>query len=891
MEGAAKTLGGSAPKDQKARNAPFVSRVNINARLILCFALIFLLMLFAGGMLLWQSHVIGVQANRLKQIDEQLIEVMRVHDVLLSFLNKSGELAQARDLIRLQREAPAIRNQLDDSLEHTQEVFRRIQPENILDPTILPTLEAIQSPLPSQADSFSALASAGDWDAVRDRVDQEVESIGNLSAQLVDTVNRDVESKRSEAKKNIEQAEHRTLYTVTGAAGATLILAAFLGFIVTRSIVDPLRRLMDGAFALTRGDFDHPVQVAGRDELAHLGKVFNEMIIKLRNLYRDLQNREAYLAEAQELSHTGSFGWNVSTGEIFWSEETFRIFEYAQEVKPTFDLVVQRVHPDDRASVQHTVDMAFATKTDINFEHRLLMHDGRMKFLHVVASAARNGSDDLEYIGAVTDITVARQAELQLRRSEQSLRVTLETVPGMVWTMLPNGTVDFCNEAILKYCGKTLDELQDLTCVWHPEEVEAKVQMLKQFMQAGTPNEDEFRLLRHDGVYRWYQCRVQPLRDETGEIIHWYGLLWDIHERKQAEEERTKAFEEIEKLRDQLYRENLTLREELDQTTAMFQEVIGSCDALRKVLLDVSKVAKTDSTVLITGETGTGKELIARAIHKRSDRSSHAFISVNCAAIPQSLIASELFGHEKGAFTGATQRRLGRFELAHGGTIFLDELGELPAETQVALLRVLQERQFERVGGTRPISVDVRVLAATNRDLQAAIQSGTFRQDLFYRLNVFPIRVPPLRERREDIPLLVEYLIDRYAKKLGKNIVKIHKRTLELFQSYDWPGNVRELQNVVERAVILCDSETFRVGETWLSQQTAQVPASRKSQPNGFIRLNPEQEKEMIEAALTDSKGRISGPFGAAARLGIPRQTLESKMTVLGIDKTRFKRP
>ena len=304
------------------------------------------------------------------------------------------------------------------------------------------------------------------------------------------------------------------------------------------------------------------------------------------------------------------------------------------------------------------------------------------------------------------------------------------------------------------------------------------------------------------------------------------------------------------------------------------------------MLSRVSKVAPTDSTVLITGETGTGKELIARAVHKRSQRSSRAFVSVNCAAIPRDLIASELFGHEKGAFTGATQRRLGRFELAEGGTIFLDEIGELPAETQIALLRVLQEREFERVGGTGSIRTNVRVIAATNRDLQAAIAAGTFRSDLFYRLNVFPIEVPPLRERREDIPVLVEYFIDRFARKAGKSIRSVNKKSLELLQSYPWPGNIRELQNVIERSVIVCDTENFSVDESWLSRQPAR--SEPKSQPE-LSRTLAVEEKEMIEAALRESRGRVSGPSGAAVKLGIPGSTLDSKIRSLKIDKNRFK--
>jgi formate hydrogenlyase transcriptional activator len=318
----------------------------------------------------------------------------------------------------------------------------------------------------------------------------------------------------------------------------------------------------------------------------------------------------------------------------------------------------------------------------------------------------------------------------------------------------------------------------------------------------------------------------------------------------------------------------------------MFEEIVGTSPALQAALSRAVKVAATDSTVLITGETGTGKELVARAIHRRSDRASRGFVSVNCAAIPRDLIASELFGHEKGAFTGATQQRPGRFELANGGTLFLDEVGELPAETQIALLRVLQEHEFERVGGTRPIRADVRVIAATNRDLQAAISAGSFRSDLFYRLHVFPIESPPLRERREDIPLLVEYFIDRYARKAGKNIRHVNKKTLQLLQSYPWPGNIRELQNVVERSVILCETDIFSIDESWLPLP---LPATESKHGIELPRRLETQEKNMIEEALKASRGRVFGPTGAAAKLGVPRSTLESRIRALKIDKNRFK--
>jgi formate hydrogenlyase transcriptional activator len=354
---------------------------------------------------------------------------------------------------------------------------------------------------------------------------------------------------------------------------------------------------------------------------------------------------------------------------------------------------------------------------------------------------------------------------------------------------------------------------------------------------------------------------------------------------EEAKAELEKAFEEIKDLKDRVQDENVALREQIDQAL-MFEEIVGVSPALRAVLSRVSKVAPTDSTVLLTGETGTGKELIARAIHKRSRRSSRAFVSVNCAAIPASLIASELFGHEKGAFTGATQRRLGRFELAEEGTIFLDEVGELPAETQITLLHVLQEREFQRVGGNQSIRANARVIAATNRDLEAAIAEGKFRSDLFYRLNVFPIEIPPLRERREDIPLLVEYFIDRYARKAGKNFQAVSKKSLDLLQSYPWPGNIRELQNVIERSVVVCETENFSVDESWLSRKPLANP------PKSQLELSEKlaaQEKELIEAALRESGGRVSGPSGAAAKLGLHRSTLESKIMSLKIDKYRFK--
>ena len=503
-------------------------------------------------------------------------------------------------------------------------------------------------------------------------------------------------------------------------------------------------------------------KVALRDDCGKIVRWYGSSIdIEDRKQAEDaLRRSEAYLAEAQRLSHTGSFGWNTSTGEIFWSEETYRITGFDRSIRPALDLVFQRVHPDDLALVRQTLDRTAQKGTNLDFEHRLLMPDGSTKYVHVIGRPLKNESGCLEFVGSVMDITAAKRSQRELQQ----------------------------------------------------------------------------------------------------------------------------ALQEIAVLKDQLYKENIALRAEIGEAS-MFEEIVGGSPLLKAVLARVAKVAPTDSTVLITGETGTGKELIARAIHKRSQRSGRAFVKVSCAAIPQSLIASELFGHEKGAFTGALQRRLGRFELAEGGTIFLDEIGELPAEMQIALLRVLQEREFERVGGNQSIRADVRIIAATHRDLPAVIVTGGFRSDLFYRINVFPIEIPPLRERREDIPMLVRYFIDRYARKAGKRIRSVSNKTLELLQSYPWPGNIRELQNVIERSVIVCDTENFSVDESWLSRGPVPTQSVDQALPEKLAI----EEKAMIETALAQTRGQVAGAFGAAAKLGMPASTLESKIKTLKIRKRRFK--
>ena len=902
------------------------------------------------------------------------------------------------------------------------------------------------------------------------------------------------------------------------------------GFNFTKRIVRP-----DGEIRRVRCVGSPATHVGVVEEFIGTGTGID--VAEYELLTQELGRSEAYLSEAQRLSHTGSFGWKPDTGEIIWSEEAYRIFECDRAVTPTIDLVVQRVHPEDRTDVQSVIERAYRGASDLEDTYRLLLPDGRVKHVRTLAHATLDESGNLEYVGAVTDVTEQKRAEESLRESEfylaeaqklshtgswawnlsdgirywsdecyrvlgfdprdglpqfeeffqrihpddqvlnwevtrraisekvdveieyrivhpggavrhihstchpvvgpsgdlieltgtviditerkradEELRASeskyrnlVDTTPAFVHTALPNGELDFLNHGWVEFVGVPLKDLLGWgwTSQIHPDDVEAFVDKWRASVQSGEPFLAESRVRRADGEYCWFLHHKEPLRNELGEIVKWYGSSIDIQERKTAEEkireqetelrqivdltpqhigvfapsgeplylnnagleyfgatvwrgadgpdaphawtgsrldlvhpedrerfvsERKKGFidgrpfehearllrhdgqfrsfiirfaplkdfakgditrwigtgtdiEDRKRAEEEIRKENIALREEIIKTS-MFEEIVGNSDALVQVLNLVRKVAPTDSTVLITGETGTGKELIARAIHKASKRADRAFVSVNCAAIPQSLIASELFGHEKGAFTGATGRRLGRFELAEGGTIFLDEVGELPPETQVALLRVLQEHEFERVGANRSTKTNVRVIVATNRDLPDAIAAGTFREDLFYRLNVFPIEIPPLRKRKEDIPLLVQYFIDRYAREAGKNIRKISKETLDLFQSYPWPGNIRELRNVIERSVIVCESESFSVDERWVSRQPQQ--ARRTSQLELPQRVAAE-EKQAIEAALAESRGRVFGPSGAAARLGIARSTLESKIKTLKIDKNRFR--
>jgi PAS domain S-box-containing protein len=594
---------------------------------------------------------------------------------------------------------------------------------------------------------------------------------------------------------------------------------------------------------------------------------------QFRRSDQELQKSEFYLAEGQRLAHMGSWAFD-SAGFDYWSPELFGIYGLKPtSAAPTVEEYLNCIHPEDREFMANLIKRVLAEASPFDATKRIVRPDGEVRYIRCVGAPVFENHKLKRYVGSALDVTEQEVATQELRRRE-ALREQAEALShtGSFSWNVSTGELVWSDEEfrILGY-EPTVKPTLDLALKRiHPEDL-SFVQRMMEKAKSGTNLELEHRLLMPDGQVKHVHVIARPLTNEAGQL-EYVGTVMDITARK-------KAFEEIKTLRDELQRENIVLREELGKSS-MFEEVIGTSPVLQMVLARAAKVAPTDSTVLIMGETGTGKELIARAIHKRSKRSERPFISVNCAAVPASLIMSELFGHEKGAFTGAVQRRLGRFELAEGGTLFLDEVGDLPAETQIALLRVLQEREFERVGGTEILRADVRVIAATNRDLQRAIADGAFRSDLYYRLNVFPVELPPLRERKEDVPLLVSYFVDRYAKRAGKKIKHIQKKTLEMLQEYSWPGNVRELQNVIERSLIIAETNEFSIDKSWVANepQSSTAPTARKS-----------NERQRIEAALAQSNGKIAGAGGAAAKLGIPASTLESKIRSLRINKFQFK--
>jgi PAS domain S-box-containing protein len=530
------------------------------------------------------------------------------------------------------------------------------------------------------------------------------------------------------------------------------------------------------------------------------------------------------------------------------------------------------------AALSHIASLIANPRTE-TYEHEVVLPNGARGWHqwvdHVVQGSQGEG---IELQGIGRDITQRRRAEENLRSSESRFRMMADSAPLLIWMCGPDGRCTYLNQGWLEFTGRTLE--QELGTGWTDGIFSEDYRRCLDAFQAASdrrePFKIEYRLRRADAVFCWLYSSGTPRFSSDGEFLGYIGSCVDITDRKESEEALRLAHAEVSKLKNQLEAENIYLKEEI-RLSHNVDEIVGDSDAIKYVLFKIEQVGQTDSTVLILGETGTGKELVARAIHNQSLRKDRPLVKVNCAALSASLIESELFGHEKGSFTGASARKIGRFELADGGTIFLDEIGELPLELQSKLLRIVQEGEFERLGGTKTIKIDVRILAATNRNLKAEVEKGTFREDLWYRLNVFPITVPPLRQRREDVPQLVEHFVNALSKKVGKNITAISATTLKKLQSYSWPGNVRELANVIERAVINAQGPVLHIADQFEAAPEELSTSTRTLE---------EVEKEYIIRILDESSWRIEGPNGAAKRLGLNPSTLRTRMVKLGIQKS-----
>jgi PAS domain S-box-containing protein len=658
---------------------------------------------------------------------------------------------------------------------------------------------------------------------------------------------------------------------------------------------------------------DEPVVVEYSLPIGDRTRIYETSIVscdgdKILSMVRDITERkeadealrqsEERLRLAQQAARVGTWEADYETGEVVWSDMIWLLLGLEPGDGPTtIEHFLEFVHPEDRASFLRKSNEALVEGDHYYDEYRIVRSDGQVIW---VASKGRaiTSADNVRMgmIGVTIDITERKQADKALRESEERLRLAQQAARVGTWEWDVKTGESIWSDMIWRLLdlepGDGPSTLERFVEFIHPDDRAAALRQATSVVEHGSEYYDEFRIVPRNGQVLWVASKGRVIRSQDGSPERLIGVNIDITQRKLAEESLKGALAEVQQLRDRLHEHNIYLQEEI-RVAANFGQIVGQSEALRRVLSGAERVAPLNTTVLILGETGTGKELLAHAIHNLSPRSKHPLVKVNCAALPAPLIESELFGHEKGAFTGADAKRAGRFAVANGGTIFLDEVGELPMDLQAKLLRVLEEGELEVVGSSRTVKVDVRVIAATNRNLADAVAKGTFRSDLYYRLSIFPITMPPLRERREDIPMLVTHLVKQLSTKLGKEIETIPQNAMTMLQNYPWPGNVRELRNVIERAVIISEGTNLRLIDSLDSLLLESQPQEKGSKPaadqDGDNETLEGNEYNLILRTLKKVYWRIEGPGGAAEILNVHPSTLRSRMRKLGINRPRFK--